>query len=51
MNICRMLVEYDYHPLDTPSFENSFQYPLLHKNGWLFDFYFELAVVIFFNFS
>ena len=47
MKICWILAEYDYHPLDTPIFANSFQYPLLHKNGWLFDFHFELAVVSF----
>lgn len=50
MKICWILAEYDYHPLDTPIFATSFQYPLLHKNGWLFDFCFELAVVSFSTF-
>lgn len=50
MKICWILAEYDYHPLHTPIFANSFQYPLLHKNGWLFDFHFELAVVSFSTF-
>lgn len=50
MKICWILVEYDYCPMDTPVFANSFQYSLLQRNGWLFGFCFELIVVSFLSF-